>query len=228
MGKIANDIVDEFIDENIKLDSKKSKSLIKIIISISITLIGLAFTIGQFRSTIINEMSSFKTTLNTQTTSIEELEEKINTGFENVDKRIDKVYSDGLDAFDNYQKFNKEQLILVLDYGQENKEMLKRMLELNSNKNRNDVENQIEKAKNNNEELKYQSEGQIVAIPIKSKVPDYMELNFIVNDNGDTTFYLIGSTLEHINNIDKTKYEIDELKKNPKYSDVFDVIYHNK
>lgn len=232
MGRIVDDIVDnvnEIVDENIKIESKKSKNLIKIIISISITLIGLSFTVGQFRSTIINEMNSFKSTLITQTISINELENKINNGFENTDKRIDKIYTDGLDAFDKYQQFNKEQLILILDYGQENKEMLKKMLELNSIENKNDVQNQIEKAKKDNEKsYDYQYENKIVAIPIKSKVSDYVKLNFIPNNDTDTTFYLIGATLEYVDKINKNQYEIEELKKNKNYNHTYDVIYKNK
>lgn len=226
MGRIVNDIVDEVIDENIKLDSKKSKNLIKLIITISVTLIGLAFTIGQFRSTIVNRMDNIQTTIRSQTTSIGNLETKINSGFENVDNRIDKVYSDGLKAFDDYQQFNKEQLILVLDYGQENKELLKRMLELNSNKNRTEVENNLEMAKNEVVGTNY--DGKIVAVPIKSKIPDYIKIDTYVNNAGDTTFYVTGATLEYINDIDKNKYVIDEFNKSEKYADVYDVTYHNK
>jgi len=227
MGNIVNDIVDDVVEYNEdKISPKKSKILIRIIIGISIVLIGLAFTIGQFRSTIVNKMESFETTLSTQTSSIEDFENELNVGFKDVHNRIDKVYDDGLNAFDDYQDFNKEQLILVLDYGQENKEMLKKMLELNSTKNRNDVETQIEKAKNENDYN--ETNGTIVAVPIKNNTPDYMELNYVVNEIGDTTFYLIGATMDYVDTINRNKYSIEELKKNPNYGDVYDVTYHTK
>jgi len=215
MGNILNDIV-----EDVEIKPNKSKKVIKWIISIALSLIGIAFTFGQFKSTFFNRMDTFEKTLNQQTLAIETLKKQVNTGFESVDAKINKVYTDGFKAFNDYQQFNKEQLLLVLDYGQDNKDLLKRMLELNSKENAKIIENQLEIAKN-------KIEGNIIAIPIKSKIPDYITIDSIINNN-DTTFYVIGGTLDFINNIDRTKYDISEFVKNSKYADLYNVTYHNK
>jgi hypothetical protein len=93
-------------------------------------------------------------------------------------------------------------------------------------KKRNEVENLVEKSKN--EPVKNESEGRIVTFPVKTKMPDFIEIDSSINNDGKKTFYLTGISLEYVNNFDNTKYEIDDLKVNPKNNDVYDITYHNK
>jgi hypothetical protein len=219
MGNIINDIVDE-----VEIKPNKAKHVIKIIIAVSISLITFAFALGHFKSTFFNKMDKFEVSLNEQTKAIDDLENEINSGFKKVDERINKVYTDGFKMFNYYQNLNKEQLLLVIDYGHENKELLKKMINLNSLENIKRVENQIEEAKNDNNE----SNGKIIALPVKSKEVGYIESQYAVDETNDTMFYLIGATNEYINNIDETKYEIREITKNPNYSNTYNVTYRKK
>lgn len=219
MGNIINDIV-----EDIEIKPNKTKLIIKWIISIAGSLIIIAFTFGQFKSSFFNRMDTFETTLNQQTIAVNKLQTDINTGFEDVNKRIDKVYTDGFTLFKEYQDFNKKQLLLFLDYGQSNKDLLRRMLELNADEKSKDVEMKLEQAKNGVE----RTEGKII-VKQKLDVIDYLSLTHMIEvETGDTIFNLIGATKEYINNINKDKYEIGTIIENQKYSNLYDVSYRNK
>lgn len=219
MGNIVNDIVDE-----INIKPNKTKLIIKWIISIAGSLIAIAFILGQFKSTFFNRMDTFEASLNQQTTAVNELRVNVNNGFDDVDKRIDKIYTDGFNSFKEYQDFNKKQLLLVLDYGQENKDLLRRMLELNADEKSKDVETQLEQAKNDI----FRPEGQII---VKQKLTgiDYVKLTHMIEvETGDTIFNLTGATKEFINNINTDKYEIGTMIENQNYSNLYDITYRNK
>ena len=218
MGNIINDIV-----EDVNIRPNKTKIVFRWILIVAVTLIGLAFAFGQFKSSFFNRMDGFEGKLNEQTIKVEQMQTQITTGFNNVDIKIDKVYTDGFTAFEEYHNFNKEQLLLVLDYGQINKDLLKRMLELNAQEETRKVDTQLEQTKTD------KPEGQIIVRPIKSKTQQYLKLEPIVSINTkDTVFYLTGATKEYINNINKTKYNVGTISKNFKYSDLYDVTYRNK
>ena len=143
MGNIINDIVEE-----INIKPNKLKLVIKWTVSIAFTLIGLAFVFGQFKSSFFNRMDSFEDSINKNTEAITDMKAMVSDGFTDVDKRIEKVYDDGFEVFGDYQEFNKKQLLLVLDYGQRNKELIKGMLELNVQEQTRNVENKLEQARN--------------------------------------------------------------------------------
>lgn len=214
MGNIINDIVND-----IDIKPNKTKIVIKWILIIAVTLIGLAFVFGQFKSSFFNRMDYFETNLNKQTIKIEQLQTEIITGFNNIDVKINKVYIDGFDAFEEYQNFNKEQLLLVLDYGQTNKDLLKRMIEFNTNERTRKIKTQLEQAKIES--------YNIIVKQIKSS--DYISLAYSIKiESGDTIFHLIAATKKYINNIDKNKYKVGAMTENLKYPNLYNVSYRNK
>ena len=142
MGYIINDIV-----EDINIRPNKTKIVFKWILIVSTILIGLAFVFGQFKSSFFNRMDNFENNLDKQTIKIEQLETEITTGFNDVDAKINKVYIDGFNLFEEYQNFNKDHLLLILDYGQTDKDLLKRMIELNMNEKIRNVKMELEQVK---------------------------------------------------------------------------------
>ena len=134
MGNILNDIVD---DINIK--PNKTKLILKWVFSISGSLIVLAFAFGQFKSSFFNRMDKFEDTLKENNQKLDNVEDR----FDELDKVIQNIYIDGFELFNDFQEFNKKQLILVIDYGQSNKELLKQMIELNIDEKTKKVENEI-------------------------------------------------------------------------------------
>lgn len=216
MGNIINDIVN---DVDIKIKPNKTKRILKWFISVSLSLIVIAFALGQFKSSFFNRMDYFENNLNKQTIKIEQLQTEITTGFNNIDVKINNIYIDGFNLFDEYQNFNKEQLLLVLDYGQTNKDLLKRMIELNTNEKTRKVKTQLEQAKIENDN--------IIVKPIKS--PNYISLAYNIKiESGDTIFHLIAATKKYINNIDKNKYEVGAMTENLKHPNLYNVSYRNK
>ena len=79
-----------------------------------------------------------------------ELKDQMLINFKLVNDRIDKVYTDGSKAFDDFQQYNNKQLGIIIDYGSSNKDLLKRMLEINTIEKTKSVENQLEQAKRTN------------------------------------------------------------------------------
>lgn len=235
MGNIINDIVEE-----IEIKPNKSKLYIKWTISIAGSLIALAFVFGQFKSSFFNRMDKFEDALNKNTASIERMERKMDENFVEVNTRIDKGYDDGLEILTDYQEFNKKQLILVLDYGQTNKELLKEMLEINMQEKARSVENQVNQARNENVNIPYVGQGEaiaieeekgrdfsIAAVPMKDK-PFMSEVFFIEVESKDTTFNISGATQEYINSIDRNRYQVGAVVASDKYPNRYDFSYRRK
>lgn len=142
MSDIAKDIV-----EDVPIKQNQLKIVLKWTIRIALTLISLAFVYGQLKTTRLNERTSMRESLNENTKEIIELRSEIKTGFESINKRIDKVYDDGYNAFNDYQQYNNKILGMILDYGKSDKEMLKKMLDVMTTEKLKEIQNQIERAK---------------------------------------------------------------------------------
>lgn len=209
MGNILADIVEE-----IDIKPNKSKLILKWVIGISGSLIVTAFLVGQLKVKHINRLDRIETNL-------VEMKVENRNGFNAVNARIDKVYDDGLFMFNEFQKNNSKQLELIIDYGDSNGDMLKRMLEIN----RINFQSQIEKAKNENVAPVVQElPTKVVAKPI-----DYIsEVHFIEVEGTDTIFNLTAATKKYINNIDRNLYEVEAVNENSRYPGRFDVTYRNK
>ena len=213
MGNIINDIV-----EDIEIKPNKIKKVLKWVLSIAVGLIGIAFVLGQFKSSFFIRMDSFEINLN-------ELKIEQNDGFNSINARIDKTYDDGVLILNEFQQNNNKKLELIIDYGNSNKDLLKQMLEITTI----NLESQIEKAKIENPKpvIKKPKEFSIATIPMKDK-SFYNKVHFISVKTNDTTFNITGATQEYINNIDKKKYEVGTIIDSDKYPKRYDFSYRNK
>ena len=144
------------------------------------------------------------------------MRENFNTvrkSIDNVNIRIDKVYDDGVTLFNQYQQHNEKQFELIIDYGYENKELLKKMITINNSKQRMDIETQIIRSK-------LEGSRQITN-------NGYINKLFVVNNN-DTIHHIIGATLEYIENIDIVRYTVNSIEKNIQNEKLYDIIYENR
>ena len=222
MGTIVNDIVEE-----IEIKPNKTKRVIRIIAGIASSLIVVAFAFGQFKSSFFNRMDKFEETLNNNTVAITSLETKSNNNFVELTKRIDKSYDDGLAMFNDFQVYNNKQLELIIDYGDSNKDMLKRMLEINSLEKNRTVENRVEQAKQ--ETPTYNPEINVRGIGEQPESKEFNDETFFIDaETNDTTFYIIGATQKYIDDINKNKYVVGAITESTKYPDKYDVTYRNK
>ena len=214
MADIVKDIIDEVID-NTEIKPSKSKTIIRWTIRISIVLIGLAFIYGQYKASQSNNIDGIKKSLDNNTNALIELKKETTIGFEIVNERVDKVYTDGYKAFNDYQLYNKKQLELIIDYGQMNKELVKKMLEVNM----------TEKDKNVETELEISKREAIISMP-KTPVIKYISRTTVINtETKDTTYHIVGGTNGYLNSIDKNKYTITNLHNNEKNVNLFDFSY---
>lgn len=221
MGNIFTDIV-----EDIEVKPTKSKLLLKWVVRVAVILIAAAFTYGQSKMNRTTRLSTIETSIVSIKTSQEKEFNALNLKIDNIDSRIDKVYDDANKGLLVYQEFNRKQLELIIDYGAENKDMIKRMLEINSMENARRIEANLEKAKNES----FTPEINITQINREPKVKDYYSIFHAIKvQSNDTTFMISGATQKFINSINNNNnYIIGEIKSSERYTGRFDFEYKNK
>ena len=206
MGNILNDILEE-----VNIKPNKNKLVLKWVISIAGGLITIAFVFGQFKASFFNRMDKFETTVNRNTVAINELKYEMSA-------RFVKIYEDGYSIFDDFQEYNNKQLTLIVDYGSTNKDLLKRVLEVNSIEKNKNIENQIQSAMNEN-----------VSGTAEPQTMEYVNLIKIMpNNSKDTTFIVKGATENFVNKIDINRYEIVKRITNVDNPMLIDISYKNR
>lgn len=113
MGNIIDDVVDEM-----EVKPNRNKLILKWVVSISISLISIAFLIGQYKSGITNRIGI------------------VETKTDNNLKLINQHKSFDNWRFYEYQKHNDKQLMFIINYGinddNVNKDLIRETIELNS------------------------------------------------------------------------------------------------
>jgi len=155
---------------DILLKKNKTNRIIKWVITISILAIAGAFTIGQLKMRHLNKLDNIESLAIKGINKTEKLELEI----KEQNKKIEKIYDVGNKAFNEYWKFNNEQLKLIIDHGDNNKELIKRIIEINSEKMAINIRNDLNKAKNSksmNYPQKYTKE-EFINVLKKSNIND--------------------------------------------------------
>ena len=218
MGFVSEIFFDSDVNET------RSKKIIKWLIRASITLIGAAFVFGQFKMTHLNRLDKIeeKTDRNIELTI--DLKDYMDNEFNNVNRRIDKIYSDGYNAFNNFQEQNQKQLELIIDYGGENKDMLKRMLEINHIQTNREIENQLFRQIPQNLAPNNFVEDRNVLFDQQE-----MGVGYIVpQGNNDTIFLVRGATNEYLDSLKKLGYNIGSITTNTQSPHLIDFRYIKK
>lgn len=214
MSDILEDIV-----KDVEIKPDKSKLVLKWVIRIGSFLIGIAFVFGQYKMTNLDKMGDIQKSLKETKENIIELKTSQKEDFDALNAKVDKVYTDGYQAFDDFQQYNKKQLEIIVDYGQNNKELVKKMLDVNMMEKNKSVENQLQQAK---------------ATPIGKtsigvrETTDYVSMMTSTAQNThDTTFYVQGATKAYVDKV-KSKYKVKNVQNSQKYSGLFDITFENK
>lgn len=219
MKNMATEFMDDIITD---IDAKppRIKIILKWVIRASVVLIAASFVFGQVKMSELNRLDNIEVKLSENFDEASKLRidmrENFNTvrkSIDNVNIRIDKVYDDGVTLFNQYQQYNEKQFELIIDYGYENKELLKKMITINNSKQRMDIETQIIRSK-------LEGSRQITN-------NGYINKLFVVNNN-DTIHHIIGATLEYIENIDIVRYTVNSIEKNIQNEKLYDIIYENR
>lgn len=128
---------------NIEFKGGMSNVIIKTIIGIAGTAVVGSFVIGQLRIKHLDKLDDIEKLTKKNLEKTIKLEKKINK----IDAKIGNVYVDGYEMFDEYRRFNKKQLHLIIDFNNENTDLLKKIIEINSNEKAIDFKSNINKKK---------------------------------------------------------------------------------
>ena len=143
--ELGENVEEVIVDVGVK--AGVSSAIVKWGIGIALTLISAAFGYGGYLATKANANADMKQTLAANTEAISKLDKKVSDGFDGLNDRIDKIYTDGYKEFTDFQEYNKEQLKLIIDYSGTQKDLLKKMLDVNTMSKNKDIQNKIEEAK---------------------------------------------------------------------------------
>lgn len=111
-----SDILDDIVDE-IEVKPNNSKSILKWVAGASLTLITLAYTAGKINSNFFGKLEK-----------LEKIDTENSVKIDLTNKRIDKVYDDVNNELIIFKDYENRQHYLIIDYGDSNKELLKKVL----------------------------------------------------------------------------------------------------
>lgn len=199
---------------DIEFKGNKTRTIIKIIVVFASTAIISAFIIGQLKSDVYHEIKITKTIAKENKEETKKLRKDINIGFEKIDKKIDQIYMDGIESFEEYRIFNNKQLELIIEFNQSNQstnqELLKKMLKLNSDEKAQQIKNQVNLPDNDNN-FNLPSIGSIKS----------MKTNKI-------KYYVDGAPENYLDTLDLNKYKILEKGVSENYVGLYQFIYVEK
>ena len=199
--------------EDIEFKGNKANILLKWVIGLAGSAIVGAFVIGQIKMTRLNKLDDIEALALQGIEATAKLEAKVDANAEKTDAKIDKLYEDGFEAFEEYREFNNEQFKLIIDYGATNKDLLKRMLDLNSQEKSKQIGNGLQESKR---------EEPVV------KNPKLSEVAFQEVETGKT-FYLIGNAPEnYLDTLDLKRYVITLKEESDKYPGLYNFEYNDK
>lgn len=200
--------------DHIEFKGNKTNILLKWVIAVAGSAIVGAFVIGQVNMTRLNKLGDIEALAKQGIEATAKLEAKVDANSKKTDAKIDKIYSDGMDAFEDYRLFNNEQFKLIIDYGETNKELLKRMLELNSQERARQIEADLQESKREE--------------PTEVKNPTPREVVFTEVETGKA-YYFVGDAPENfLDTLNLNKFEITNKEKSKRYPELYDFEYKDK
>ncbi|MFW6219900.1 MAG: hypothetical protein ACOC33_03590 [bacterium] len=128
---------------NIDFKGNKANITIKVIIAISLFLISGAFFIGQFKTRHLDKLNDIENLAKQSLNKNIQLEKKFDSSIKALENKIDNVYIDGFKAFDEYRELNDKQLKMIIEYGDDNKELLKELIDIKSQEGSQKIKNNI-------------------------------------------------------------------------------------
>ena len=203
---LVNDIVQQIVDEK----PQKSKIIIKWLIRVSIFLVGVAFTYGQYKMGQLNKLGEIQKNMEALQIETKKNTEAINNLQINFDTELKNMKNEGYDWFLDYQKYTKNQFELIIDYGSTNKDLLKRMIEINAQEKSQDLKTKLEQSK------------------IQPTIdPSIFAVSYVVSaSRSDTIFFAKNANEEFLKKI-KKKYKINKTTPSIYGENLIDITYQN-
>ena len=202
--------------ENVEFKGSAESVVLKIVAGFLVVAVVAAFTIGQLKMRHLNKIDDIEASANEGIQKTEQLEIRVEEGFQEQNEKIDKIYKDGMDAFEEYRTFNNEQLKLIIDYSEENKELLKKMLELNSQEKAHQIESDLEQSRRENPEF---------TIGVTPKVT---HATVIEVESGREQHTVKNAPENYLDTLDLSKFTITKKVESEKYKGLYDFEYESK
>jgi hypothetical protein len=200
---------------DIEFKGNKTNILLKWVVGVAGSAVVGAFVVGQLKMTRLNKLDDIEALAKQGVEETAKLRTDMERGFENQNKKIDNIYIDGMEAFEEYRLFNNDQLKLIIDYGEDNKELLKKMLEMNSREKAQDIENDLNKSKRD------------FSVGVKQNIKPSV-IGFTEVETGKA-FYKVSNAPENfLDTLDLSKYKITSKEKNKNYPELYDFEYEKK
>lgn len=204
---LVSDIVEQIVDQK----PEKAKMIRTWMIRISVVLIGTAFTYGQLKMRNLNKIEALQQSIERLEAETKKNTEAINNMEINFNNELINMKNEGFIWFEDYQKYSKTQFELIIDYGSTNKDLLKRMIGINTQGKTQEVKANIEQSK----------------VPVKSIDNSAFGISYAVNINKtDTVFTVRNASVEYLNNI-KKKSKIINVTPSPYKENSFNITYQN-
>lgn len=208
------------IFNDIEIKGDKIKTILRWVLGIAGSAIVGAFMIGQLKTNLFNKINNIQALALENKKATIELRTEVRLGFNEMNNKIDDIYSIGIEGFEEYRIFNNQQLEMIIEFGQSNEEvnqeLLKRMLRLNSKEKAQQIENQIEASKR----------GKVSTSKTSTSQYNLPSIAGITNvETGITTYYVNGAHENYLDTLDSSKYKILEKKKSEIYEGLYDFTY---
>jgi hypothetical protein len=195
----------------IEFKGDRSNILLKWVLALAGSAIVGAFIIGQIRMTRLNRLDDIEALAKQGIEATTKLEERVESGFQETDAKIDKIYDDGMESFEKYYKLNDEQFNLIIDYRNSDSELLKKMIEMSSKENAIEIENDLEKSQR--EEIKISEPSVII----------FQEMA-----TGISRYIVSGASADYLDTLNMEKYEILSRSNSVDHPGLYDFEYIDK
>ena len=142
-------IIDSFIKNgNLVLN----KTVLGWIAGGAVTFVNVVFYFGVSKANTANNVNNsikeLKEIAIQQHNDVVELKKTFTDFTTSMNNKINKVYDDEYDRWNDYQTYSKKQFDLIIEYGSSNKKLMKDMIDMNHTEELNRIRKEIEKDKN--------------------------------------------------------------------------------
>ena len=200
------------IFNDIEFKNNKNNTIIKWIVSVALFAIISAFTIGQIKTKFFQRLNDIEILAKQNKNDLNKLRNNIKLEIKVINGKIENIYNVGIKEFEEYRIFHSKQLEMVIEFGQNdknaNKELLIKILRLNSKENAKQIESQINLSK---------SISKKNGLPTLATITNY--------ETGVVTYYVNSAPENYLDTLNLSRFILIEKIRSKEYDELFDFIY---
>lgn len=182
------------IFNDIKFNGDKTTIIVKWVVGLAIAIIIGVYVLGEIKNKFINKIIAIEALTKEnvrRNISIEVKLGEIKTEINNVNKSINGIYLEGAEIFNDYRNFNNNQLNLIIDYGQNNKTLLKEILKIKSDEMNINLKNDLNVNKHEKPNIQPTNNNDKSQLVYENESVRKYYVNDVPEDYVDTLKYII-------------------------------------